>query len=82
MQVSGVLTQATIVSRFPALEQEAKQVSAPAQIDVSQLVEFDSAGFACLTALKRIAGNGTKIVGASERLVALASTYGAAELLG
>jgi ABC-type transporter Mla MlaB component len=82
MRIEGILTQSTIVERFPALLQEASQLTAPGEIDVSALAEFDSAGFACLTALKRLAGNGAKIVGASDRLIGLAATYGAAELLG
>jgi ABC-type transporter Mla MlaB component len=81
MRIDGTLTQSSIGARFAALSEQAKQMGAPREIDVSALTDFDSAGLACLTALKRIAGGGAKIVGASERLIALASTYDAAELL-
>jgi ABC-type transporter Mla MlaB component len=81
MKVDGVLTQTTVGERFAALTVAAKSMTAPHQIDVSTLHDFDSAGLACLTALKRVAGNGATIVGADSRLRALASTYGASDLL-
>ncbi|TAG47699.1 MAG: STAS domain-containing protein [Betaproteobacteria bacterium] len=81
MKLDGTLTQATIGGRFAMLAAEASKMAAPKEIDVSALSDFDSAGFACLTALKQIAGD-ARIVGASPRLRALASTYGATSLLG
>jgi ABC-type transporter Mla MlaB component len=79
VKVEGALTLATIAQRYEALSLEASQLTAPKTIDVSALSDFDSAGFACLTSLKR--QYGATIVGASDRLRALASTYGATTLL-
>lgn len=79
VKIDGTLTQTSIAQRYEALSKEASALTAPKTIDVSALSDFDSAGFACLTSLKR--QYGATIVGANDRLRALASTYGAAALL-
>lgn len=77
MQIDGALTIATISERWSSL---AEATLTAKQIDVTNLAEFDSAGLACLTALKRASGGALKLCGANTRVLALADTYGVTEL--
>ncbi len=79
MRVDGALTLATVSQRWPELTVAAQSAS---EIDLSGLTDFDSAGLACLTALKRewatdqqSSHTPLKLRGASPKVLALASTY-------
>jgi ABC-type transporter Mla MlaB component len=50
VRIDGALTLATVGERWPELAAASRTAS---EIDLSGLTEFDSAGLACLTALKR-----------------------------
>jgi ABC-type transporter Mla MlaB component len=79
VRIEGALTFATVSRRWPALAAASRTAS---EIDLSGLDEFDSAGLACLTALKRewptaqqMAHIPLKLRGANPKVLALASTY-------
>jgi ABC-type transporter Mla MlaB component len=79
VRIDGALTLATVSQRWPELAAASRAATA---IDLSGLTEFDSAGLACLTALKRewptaqLASHvPLKLRGASPKVLALASTY-------
>ena len=84
MRIDGALTLATVSQRWPELSAASR---AATEIDLSGLTEFDSAGLACLTALKREWATDQqpshaplKLHGASPKVLALASTYDVMEL--
>jgi STAS domain len=97
MRIDGALTLATVSQRWPVLSVDANTAT---EIDLSGLTEFDSAGLACLTALKRqppspqwvqhdpaaaeqaldATRQPLKVLGASAKVLALASTYDVAGL--
>jgi phospholipid transport system transporter-binding protein len=72
MQLTGAITFANAHAVWDVF---APTAAGQASIDVSGVTQVDSAGLALISALKRRAGPGCRVVGLSSKLGALASAY-------